>query len=103
MIVQTNSTEDQSTENLQVVTDVLSNTVNLLENISVSAEVMMLHILNCVLFCTKFVCAHSVLWFYFVMVHHPNVQIYCNLSWANLFMVFFPRFGGNNSIVTDII
>ena len=40
MIVQTNSTEDQSSENLQVVTDVLSNTVNLLENISVSAEVI---------------------------------------------------------------
>ena len=42
MIVQTNNTEDQSPENLQVVTDVLSNTVNLLGNISVSAEVMML-------------------------------------------------------------
>ena len=39
MIVQTNSTEDQSSENLQVVTNVLSDTVNLLENISVSAEV----------------------------------------------------------------
>ena len=95
MIVQTNSTEDQSAENLQVVTDVLSDTVNLLENmnISVSEEVMMLHIFNCVLFCTKFVCAHSpvmtALWFYFVMVHHANVQIYCNLSWTNLFIVFF--------------
>ena len=43
MIVQTNSTEEQSSENLQAVTDVLSNTVNLLGNISVSAEVMMLH------------------------------------------------------------
>ena len=53
MIVQTNSTEDQSPENLQVVTDILSDTVELLGNISVSAEVMMLHILNCVLFCTK--------------------------------------------------
>ena len=53
MIVQTNSTEDQSSENLQLVTDILSNTVDLLGNISVSAEVMMLHILNCVLFCTK--------------------------------------------------
>lgn len=53
MIVQTNSTEDQSSENLQVVTDILSDTVDLLGNISVSAEVMMLHILNCVLFCTK--------------------------------------------------
>ena len=42
MIVQTNSTEDQSPENLEVVTNVLSNTVNLLENISVSAEVRML-------------------------------------------------------------
>ena len=41
MIVQTNNTEDQSSENLQVVTDVLSNTVNLLRNISVSAEVRM--------------------------------------------------------------
>ena len=50
MIVQTNSTEEQSSENLQAVTDVLSNTVNLLGNISVSAEVMMLIIiLNCVL------------------------------------------------------
>ena len=39
-IVQT--TEDQSSENLQAVTDVLSNTVNLLGNISVSAEVIML-------------------------------------------------------------
>ena len=39
MIVQTNSTEDQSSENLQAVTDVLSNTVDLLGNISVSAEV----------------------------------------------------------------
>ena len=58
MIVQTNSTEDQSSENLLVVTNVLSDTVNLLENISVSEEVMMLHIFNCVLFCTKFVCAH---------------------------------------------
>ena len=37
-IVQT--TEDQSSENLQAVTDVLSNTVNLLGNISVSAEVI---------------------------------------------------------------
>ena len=53
MIVQTNSTEDQSSENLQVVTDILSDTVDLLGNISVSAEVMMLHTLNCVLFCTK--------------------------------------------------
>ena len=54
MIVQTNSTEEQSSENLQAVTVVLSNTVNLLGNISVSAEVMMLHnYLNCVLFCTK--------------------------------------------------
>jgi len=43
MIVQTNSTEEQSSENLQAVTVVLSNTVNLLGNISVSAEVMMLH------------------------------------------------------------
>ena len=42
MIVQTNSTEDQSLENLEVVTNVLSDTVNLLENISVSAEVRML-------------------------------------------------------------
>ena len=42
MIVQTNSTEDQSSENLQAVTDVLSHTVNLLGNISVSAEVTML-------------------------------------------------------------
>ena len=56
MIVQTNSTEDQSPENLEVVTNVLSNTVNLLENISVSAEVMILHILYCVSFCTNFVC-----------------------------------------------
>ena len=56
MIVQTNSTEDQSSENLQVVTNVLSDTVNLLGNISVSREVMMLLILNCVLFLTKFVC-----------------------------------------------
>ena len=39
-IVQT--TEDQSSENLQAVTDVLSNTVNLLGNISVSREVIML-------------------------------------------------------------
>lgn len=37
-IVQT--TEDQSSENLQAVTNVLSNTVNLLGNISVSAEVI---------------------------------------------------------------
>ena len=42
MIVQTNSTEEQSSENLQAVTVVLSNTVNLLGNISVSAEVMIL-------------------------------------------------------------
>ena len=56
MIVQTNSTEDQSSENLRVVTNVLSDTVNLLENISVSAEVRILHILNCVSFCTNFVC-----------------------------------------------
>ena len=44
MIVQTNSTEDQSAENLQAVTNVLSNTVNLLGNISVSAEVMKLQV-----------------------------------------------------------
>ena len=44
MIVQTNSTEDQSPENLQAVTNVLSNTVNQLGNISVSKEVLKLKI-----------------------------------------------------------
>ena len=44
MIVQTNSTEDQSPGNLQVVTNVLSNTVNQLGNISVSKEVLKLKI-----------------------------------------------------------
>ena len=44
MIVQTNSTEDQSPENLQAVTVVLSNTVNQLGNISVSKEVLKLKI-----------------------------------------------------------
>ena len=77
MIVQTNSTEEQSSENLQAVTDVLSNTVNLLGNISVSAEVMMLHnyFELCLFFCTKCVatpqfqqCCGS------CVIHHPNVK-----------------------------
>ena len=65
MIVQTNSTEDQSSENLQVVTDILSDTVDLLGNISVSAEVMMLHILNCVLLqmCGDYLIS-TILWFF---------------------------------------
>ena len=39
MIVQTNSTEEQSSENLQAVTGVLSNTVNLLGIPSAAAAV----------------------------------------------------------------
>ena len=101
-IVQT--TEDQSSENLQAVTDVLSNTVNLLGNISVSAEV----IRDC--FCSNhFVskCAihppPTFLWFHevpCVTAHHVksslNMQVWqliSNSSFAS----------HSNSIVTELV